>query len=179
MPEHPNTTLERDKNHITLMPIQASLNPSPNYRRPAIELIESLSLTQLKELLKVNKSNKEYVKDLKMFHSFSKYPQDKIGEMFNNDHTLDNRIQNVLRVTTESIPSDVLVSQAPIQQSPTIFERLISAIFKPKDPVKGKGPKPTLTNAPSPFNSSNGESEEEKKKKKKNEHSFSSPSPTL
>lgn len=178
MSENPRTTLERDKNHITLMPIQASLNPSPNYRRPAIELIESLSLTQVRELLRTNKNNKEYVKDLKMFHSFSKYPQDKIGLMFNNDATLDNRIQNVLRVTTESIPSDVLITQAPVQQSPNIFERLVSAIFKPKDPVKGKGPKPTLTNAPSPFNSSGSESEEEKKKKKKLESSYSSPSPS-
>lgn len=178
MSENPSTTLERDKNHITLMPIQASLNPSPNYRRPAIELIESLSITQLRELLKINKDNKEYIKDLKMFHSFSKYPQNKIVSMFNNDSTLDNRIQNVLRVTTESIPSDVLVAQSPIQQSPSIFERLVSTIFKPKDPVKGKGPKPTLTNAPSPFNNSQ-ESEEEKKKKKKLENSYSSPSPSL
>lgn len=172
--KNPDTTLERDRNHMTIMPIQASLNPSPNYRRPAIEIIEALSSAQLKELLRVNKDNKEFVKDLKFFHQFNRYPQDKLNDFFTHDLTLDKRLQTVLTKASETIPPELLASQANNQ--PSILDKLLSAIFKPNAAVVGKGPKPTLTNAPSPFNSSGGETEEEKKKKKKNE--YSSPSPT-
>lgn len=174
----------RDPNHLTIMPIQASLNPSPVYRRPAIAIIESLRPSQIRELVKQNKENIDYVRDLKFFANFSALPQarsaevlsDNVQKNLENELNLDRRLQRVLQVSSASIPPTVLASQYRPNES--IVEKLLSAVFSMGEKATSKNaPKPALTPGPSPFDNA-GESEEERKRKEKLKQSYSSPSPS-
>jgi hypothetical protein len=173
----------RDQNHLTIMPIQASLNPSPAYRRPAIAIIESLRPSQIKELVRQNKENVDYVKDLKFFSNFSALPQARSAEVLSeniqqnldNDLNLDKRLQRVLQVSSASIPPAILAAQYRPNES--IVEKLLNTVFSIGEKATSKNaPKPALTPGPSPFDNS-GESEEERKRKEKLKQGYSSPSP--
>lgn len=184
MSEKASETLERDKFKLRVMPIQNSINPSPIYRRPAIAILEALRPSQVQALLKINKENKAYVQDLKLFHRFSAIPQARISETVFDERTpemisLDKRVMNVIQITSNTIPPEILASQYSV--APELQEKLLNAVFgneENKESRSKNAPKPTLSPSPSPSPSgSSGESEEEIKKRKKNEPTFSGPTP--
>lgn len=181
MSEQAKVTNERDKNHLTIMPIQASLNPSPRYRMPAIAIIEALRPTQVKALIKANKENLEYVRDLKLFNNFSALPQNRSAEILAESNlTVDElnlgaRLQRVLQVSSLSIPANIIASQ--YKPNENFYDKIMDMVFpKPEKAASKNAPKPALTPGPSPFDNA-GESDEERKKKEKLKQGYSSPSP--